>query len=291
MEVTQDNRFDIAPETKLWRYMSFAKFAALLHDKKLILSPAYKFDDPYEGAGGIARNLDRITEAIVCHVRKTIPDDINSKVTDEDFTTYLKGTFENARELGYNNRFFTFVNCWHENEAESEAMWKLYTASQPDGIAIQTTYGALVKAINNTEAKIGRITYEDYEVAFFPGDSYFWYKRKSFEHEREVRIMFEADEETRDAMAKDYKRGSIFVPLEVDLDVLIENIYVSPFASDWLKDVVKTELKLNGLEKTVSYSKMNERAWFFPTREQWKETFRLLREMPEARIEKEMKEE
>ena len=47
MEVTQDNRFDIAPETKLWRYMSFAKFAALLHDKQLVLSPLHMFEDPF----------------------------------------------------------------------------------------------------------------------------------------------------------------------------------------------------------------------------------------------------
>ena len=53
MEVTQDNRFNIAPETKLWRYMSFSKFTALLHQKELVLSPAYMFNDPYEGAGGI----------------------------------------------------------------------------------------------------------------------------------------------------------------------------------------------------------------------------------------------
>ncbi len=31
-----------------------------------------------------------------------------------------------------------FVSCWHENETESEAMWKLYLKSG-DGVAIQTT--------------------------------------------------------------------------------------------------------------------------------------------------------
>lgn len=35
--MTQENRFEIAQETRLWRYMSFAKFAALLHDRQMKL--------------------------------------------------------------------------------------------------------------------------------------------------------------------------------------------------------------------------------------------------------------
>ena len=65
MTVTPGNRFNIAPETKLWRYMSFAKFAALLHDKQLVLSPLHMFEDPFEGAGGKACNLDKLGDAIV----------------------------------------------------------------------------------------------------------------------------------------------------------------------------------------------------------------------------------
>ena len=278
-EITQENRFDIALETKLWRYMSFAKFASLLHSKKLVLSAASMFNDPYEGAGGISRNLDFISKSVAFNTRKRVVEKSGQEVSEEDLSKFVYEYINRASELGVANRYFTFVNCWHENETESEAMWKLYTASQPDGIAIQTTYGALRKAITAEYAKIGRVTYQDYEVAFLPGDSYFWYKRKSFEHEREVRVMVEADDETRKAMAKDYKRAIITVPLDVDLDTLIENVYVSPFASEWLKEVVEEELALCGLKKPVVYSKMNEKALFFPSREQLKEFVREIREL------------
>ena len=53
MEVNQENRYDIAPETRLWRYMSFAKFISLLNLKQLLYVPAFRFNDPFEGACGI----------------------------------------------------------------------------------------------------------------------------------------------------------------------------------------------------------------------------------------------
>ena len=272
MEVTQDNRFDITPETKLWRYMSFAKFVALLHQKELVLSPVYMFDDPYEGAGGKEKNIEKFTKALIDYTWDKVSADLKGlKVTNEDLQQYMTEYIKAASAMGKSNRYYTFVNCWHENEVESEAMWKLYTASQPDGIAIQTTYGALKEAINDSEVMIGRVTYANYETAFLPGDSYFWYKRKSFEHEREVRIMIEATDEQRKEFADIYKEKTFALTLPVDLEVLIKNVYVSPYASGWVKDVVEEELKSCHLEKSVMTSKMNDDALFFPSRKQLKE--------------------
>lgn len=281
MEVTQENRFDIAPETKLWRYMSFAKFAALLHDKQLVLSPLHMFEDPYEGAGGKACNLKPLAEAVVNtmydrsdeYVARMKAMNIDENKQIETVRLWL----ETGNEYGLWNRMFTFVNCWHENETESEAMWKLYTAHQPEGVAIQTTYGALKNAVDDEDVKIGRISYEDFDMAFMPEDSYGWYKRKSFEHEREVRLLVEPDDDTQEELAKGYKKGhSYTLTVQVDLETLIENVYVSPYAHQWFHNLVGREMKLNGLEKPVVYSKMNEQALFFFSRRQlrqmWKST-------------------
>jgi hypothetical protein len=279
MEVTQDNRFNIAPETKLWRYMSFSKFTALLHQKELVLSPAYMFNDPYEGAGGIERNLDKFSNALVDYFWDKVTADLKElKVSKEEMPKILKEYIKSASEMGESNRYFTFVNCWHENETESEAMWKLYTASQQEGIAIQTTYGALRKAIDNPEIMIGRVTYTNFETAFLPGDSYFWYKRKSFEHEREVRIMVEANDEQRKEWTEIYKDASFTISIPIALDQLIESVYVSPYASEWIKDTVEEELKLCGIDKPVLYSKMNDEALFFPSRKQLKEILQQIEE-------------
>ena len=119
MEVTQDNRFDIAPETKLWRYMSFAKFVALLHDRELVLSPLHQFEDPYEGAGGIARNLEKFTKALVDYFWDKVSVEIESlHVTKEQMPEYLNAYIQSASDLGRSNRYYSFVNCWHENKCK-----------------------------------------------------------------------------------------------------------------------------------------------------------------------------
>ena len=42
--MTQENRFEIAQETRLWRYMSFAKFAALLFFSRQQLHQMWRMD-------------------------------------------------------------------------------------------------------------------------------------------------------------------------------------------------------------------------------------------------------
>ena len=276
MEVTQDNRFEIAPETKLWRYMSFAKFAALLHDKQLVLSPLHMFEDPFEGAGGKACNLEKLGDAIIdtFHSLDSAKDGIEElearNIGIDKQKEVARLWLKVGNDYGHVNRMYTFVNCWHENETESEAMWKLYTAHQPEGVAIQTTYGALRKSINQPEIQIGRITYENFDVAFMPGDSYGWYKRKSFEHEREVRVMIEPDDpEHLKQIENAYKKKhQVRISLDVDIEALVENVFVSPYANDWFKELVEKEMKACGLDKPVVYSKMNEQALFFFSRKQ-----------------------
>lgn len=84
------------------------------------------------------------------------------------------------------------INCWHMNEHESAAMWKLYLKSN-EGIAVQSSYNKLRDCIiDDEQVLVGMVKYLDYEAEHIdPGNilSAFVYKRKSFEHEREVRAL------------------------------------------------------------------------------------------------------
>jgi hypothetical protein len=40
------------PETRLWRYMDFAKFVAMLEHRSIYFARADMLDDPFEGASG-----------------------------------------------------------------------------------------------------------------------------------------------------------------------------------------------------------------------------------------------
>jgi hypothetical protein len=68
-------------------------------------------------------------------------------------------------------------------------------------------------------------------------------KRKSFLHEEEIRAVAIMD-----------PPPAVGIPIKVDLDTLIEKMYLWPLAPPWILDVVKTEVRLHGLEKPIATS-------------------------------------
>ena len=81
-----------------------------------------------------------------------------------------------AEKLGYGIAGkFAAINCWHKNEHESVAMWKLYS-SWSEGVAIQTTVSKLKRIDERADYVIGRVRYLDYEKKepppVPPGDQY-----------------------------------------------------------------------------------------------------------------------
>jgi hypothetical protein len=92
---------------------------------------------------------------------------------------------------------------------------------------------------NNNPASVylGEVQYIDYETDWLPDSSLFYpviHKRKSFEHERELRALFldsPEDPLTTNNLQEGYR-------VEVSLDDLIEAVYVAPTALDWFRDLV-----------------------------------------------------
>jgi len=82
------------------------------------------------------------------------------------------------------------VSCWHMNEFESAAMWRLYAGGN-NAIALQTRFDRLASVLPD-EFGMGRVRYIDYLTDRIPEGNVFnpiMYKRKSFEHEEEVRAV------------------------------------------------------------------------------------------------------
>ena len=153
----------------LWRYMDFTKFVSLLDKGALFFARADKLGDPFEGY---------------------IPNAIRAKAREffeghrDRYQTMLKSIKESAR--------FMLISCWHESDYESAAMWKLYSKDD-NGIAIRTDFVSLKNGLTSSEdIFIGRIDYIDYGADSLPHNdrlSAFLCKRKSFEHEHEVRAI------------------------------------------------------------------------------------------------------
>ena len=149
------------------------------------------------------------------------------------------------------------VSCCHWNEYESAAMWRLYSRER-DGIAIRTDFDSLSKSlIGTSDTYIGSVSYVDYDSTFIREDNLFapyMYKRKSFEHEREVRALI--------AKLPSNNEGTVVIPdtpavgvyEPTDLSILVKEIVVGPYAEDWFLRLVESVASGYGLEAAVSRS-------------------------------------
>ncbi|TNB96928.1 DUF2971 domain-containing protein [Bacillus cereus] len=222
-------------ETKIWRYMDFAKFVNLLATKSLFFVRSDKFYDPFEGL---------------------IPKGQEQWDLDDSYPNMVK------RSVWH--RKFTTINCWHMNPVESAAMWDLYVKNG-DGVAIQSTIMNFKNSIHKTDKEICllKVNYADYNVDMFSSeDEYepYIHKRTSFNHENEVRALYIAPYD-KDIEAYDENTKPPFdfgVDVTCDVEVLIEQIYISPTSPDWFVNLVRSVCKTYGLDKKVKKSTLYE---------------------------------
>jgi len=177
---------------KIWRYMDLAKFLSMLDRRALYFVRLDKLSefDPFEG---YYTNLNILFEKLKF---EDMSDEWkeSSGINDPKIFESIADMSTKSRDLVKYHREVTFVNSWHIKEHESAAMWRLYL-NNDEGIAIQSTYQKFVEALadyEDFEVYIGKIKYIDYEKEAIPmGNtlSPFLYKRKSFEHEDELRSL------------------------------------------------------------------------------------------------------
>jgi hypothetical protein len=217
-------------DVKLWRYMDLTQFMSMLEEKGLLFIRADRFDDKFEGT-----------------MSRPLHDSLNAK------SPWVTQAHIDVLQL---NKGWSFVNCWHMNEVESAAMWKIYSTSK-DSVCLQTTFARLRDALPKDDVYIGVVNYISYDRDMIPDDNGLWplfHKRKSFEHERELRAVWsniknmDCKGPPNDAYPDDYHpdpRG--YVWKHVDLGALIENVYVSPTAGPWFRELLEKVLRRYGL--------------------------------------------
>jgi hypothetical protein len=222
-------------QTALWRYMDVARFLALIDRGELYFPRLHELqnDDAWEGAVSL---LDPALE----HDR----DYMHNAATDTNSTLPM-------------------VTCWHENETESVAMWKLYVSGR-EGVAIKTTVGSVIQLLSvGRQLKLGRLVYRDiddfeqqpeiftFENGNCRGDAdvhplertTIFRKNKDYAHEQEVRaVIYDAYDrvqavfstevfgDLRSQQDPERRRG---MSERVDISVLIHEIVVSPAFPSW----------------------------------------------------------
>ena len=211
-------------DTVVWKYLDLSKFLDLLMSQKLFMSRSDKFEDQYEG-------------------------------------TFSEPTFEEIKKIAENNPEFldvyktqrknVVISSWHINEYESFAMWQIFTQNS-EGLAIQSTIGRIQESLHlehQFEQHIGEVNYIDYKKEYIPFDDDFFpflFKRKSFQYEREVRIISNLS-----AHNLNINEG---VKIEVDINKLIEKIYIHPKSENWYKNLVIQLVKQLGFDFKIGKS-------------------------------------
>ena len=241
-------------EIKIWRYMDLAKYLSVLQRSALFFCKASLLGDPFEGS--VSKPIYEWRDYLLKN-RETDPQLSDWKDLPEDVVqNYVEAMPRINRE-----HIDTFmVNCWHMNEHESAAMWKLY-ASADEAVCIQSTYRRIRKALPQC-VYIGEVQYVDYERDSFPQGNVFFnimHKRKSFEHERELRAVYWSVESTDEAktIAKDVDPNCGVWINVTDLSAIVENVYVSPTAPRWFGEVVSDATRQYGLGIDVKHSSLS----------------------------------
>lgn len=241
-------------DQRIWRYMDFAKFVSLLNSESLYFPTADNFEDVFEGSMP-RREYEGLRDFFVSIGR---PRDIEGLIAMSDKKQHA-------------------ISCWHMNDYESAAMWKLYLSTN-EGIAVQSTYRMIKQALDSSDLPIhlGKVNYIDYENEFFirevEGSNTLYnytHKRKSFFHEQELRAIINSWGRRFEMVSKNYENEIIRgqkkhdpirfkngINVKVDLQVLIQNIYVSPTAPKWVAELVASTCKRFGYNFNVIQSQL-----------------------------------
>jgi hypothetical protein len=221
----------------VWRYMDFTKFVDLISNRALFFVKSSNFEDPFEGIYPIS----------------------------------LRGGVNPLHETSLKARDFNFINCWHINNQESAAMWKLYLSNK-EGIAIKTTTDRLKNAFAecSEEIFISIVKYwdpenEDKETLYNDNKNEFGgstinpliFKRLSFKHENELRLIH--NKFSYDSMDNPPKEFGLNIP--ANLEYLIDEIHIAPYASHSFTELVNDVCKKYEVNKRILKSNLYNAPW------------------------------
>lgn len=229
--IEKDDGLKVPPwNTRVWRYMSLDKFLSIVQSSQLHFTNANLLTDQYEGTtpSGTIAHLTRV---------------MKSQGRDQgDIEARLLYISQEAAAAKSN----CWINCWSIGRFESYALWKIYLGGSTAGVAIQTNVKRLTNAINLASAPldppvmIGRV---DYTNHIRPEWAIDWKlltaKSPFYVYENELRLFIVANWNAPSVLGTEPHTG---VKVAVDLDTLIERLYVSPFCGAWFHESFKALL-------------------------------------------------
>jgi hypothetical protein len=224
---------------KIWRFIDLPKFLDFLYTGSLHFGRLDRLEDPYEG-------LPPLKELKKLHADETTR-------WAADMLTSI-----NPKNI--------FVNSWYMSQHEPAAMWKLY-AGVDAGIALCSTFARLEKAVQLSpqQVKVGVVRYGQVTVNGTTTWEHALCKRRSFEHEQEVRAVIPpmwttfSSRKTKRGYVPGFsgsggRRVGIKVP--VRMNELVREVVLSPTSPPWLLNGLMALSRKFGLVVPIRQSQL-----------------------------------
>ncbi|MDX5337430.1 MAG: hypothetical protein LPK25_00270 [Cyclobacteriaceae bacterium] len=181
--------------------------------------------------------------------------------------------YDNAKFFIDSLRSSTYISCWTKKDNESRSLWANYLDSTKQGVAIKSTVGDFVKSIDWNGHSFTKhiVNYRDEfdQEELQINTTIINTKSSAYFEESELRFTVSGletiplvDPNEFDKVFNQYKNSEKpkTLDFDVDLEILINEIMISPFCSNWQGRNIK-QLIIDyrpDLKERFTYSRINE---------------------------------
>ncbi len=212
--IVKDPRFETPVwNTIIWRYMSFEKFLDVILENRLFFT-----------------NTTKMTDKNECSIPRK-----NADLLWSQGHRILVKKWKEVSDL----KRSSFLNCWIMSRFESYALWKIYLSGSKAGIAIKTNTKDLITAFNdcknpsNERIYFGKVNYTDFIQGEIDISKLITTKKQFYEFENEVRLVILKDPQEIENSNDEVIKWDDGIHINVDPNVLIDEIYLSPFCGSY----------------------------------------------------------
>jgi len=224
---------------KIWRYMTYDKFADLIQSRKLYCRRLDRLSDGLEGLLSTGNCWQRSPQMQAIHNGYSIRENPDQTIFQSALT---RGDY--------------FVNCWHINNSESKTMWRLYAPS-PESVVVISTAGMLNSYARFCMAIVSKVRYADFNCPrpdWLPwGPALF--KDLPYRIEREIRLIVPR------GLFPQTNNNSDFLRIPVNATPLIGKVILHPHASLGFRRTVRDLIQRHIPHVPLASSQISNRLW------------------------------
>jgi hypothetical protein len=245
-------------ERTAWKYFRLKHLPTLIQNESLFFRRVIDYinDDPNEGR---IANLSRIEEQTFWMWEYAT----NPLMTEETLRVNLQAA---GSPDAFGTRHSCTMNCWTLREEENSMMWERYAGMSETsyGIAVRSSVLKIIRSLDTVpgDINISEIRYINYGIDYFGWGNTLIpivHKDARFSEESELRLIYQYREggnpnDWWDDMGP-AGRGAM---LKVDIGVLINEVVLSPNASEEQRSEVEAMCRAKGLTCPVVHSALRQ---------------------------------